>query len=123
MFRIRQISLTAAVLAASFVVTPSAQAGAFNQQLINGIQISSTTVGGGTPFAVIQFTVPSQSPAACSPFPFSQAMVVDISTSKGRGILSNAMAAFLAGKKVNVVGTGNTCIVNYEVIQSFTVTP
>jgi hypothetical protein len=121
MIGIRQISLAAAVVAASFAVTSPAHAGGFVQQFISAVQINTTT--GGTTYALVQFNVASSSPAPCSPFPFSQSMAIDISTNKGRGILSIAMAAFLAGKKVNVVGNNTTCINNFEVIQSFTVTP
>jgi hypothetical protein len=52
-------------------------------------------------------------------------MGIDLSTNKGKGVLSVATAAFLAGKKVSVFGTG-TCFGttnSLEIIDSITVYP
>jgi hypothetical protein len=104
MNRIRQISLAAAIIGAVLATTPPAYAnGSVGQVLIANIQVVTTS---STSVAILNFVggVGGTRPA-CALFP-NLGMGIDVNTAKGKAVLSTATAAFLAGKKVSVSGTG-----------------
>jgi hypothetical protein len=74
----------------------------------SNVSITHVHVAGNTTaYAVVQVSAISGSPASCAVYP-QVAMYIDLSTNKGRAVLSVATAAMLAGKKVSIWGTG-TC--------------
>jgi hypothetical protein len=119
MSTIRQISLAAAFTLASFATTPSAHAapGSVSSARITNVRVYNSD---GNPSVVVQFDQSRSGTIACSPF--VSAMAIDGSTAKGKLIASNAMAAFLAGKKVTVIGTG-LCLSGtpFEAISDFSI--
>jgi hypothetical protein len=123
MKRILPISLAATMLVALLLATVSsayATPGNATNQPLAGIRIINTATN---PLILLQFNVVVSS-LACSPAPANQSMAIDASTPKGKLIASSAMAALLAGKKINLIGTGNcTGTGVYEGIDSFSVGP
>jgi hypothetical protein len=121
MARLRLVSLAAALIAASLaMVSPVyAVAGSISSATIINIRVYNSST---TPSVVVQFNATTSNNLACSPAPFNQTMAIDGSTAKGKLIASNAMAAFLSGRKVTVIGTG-ACLsgTTAEAIDSFTV--
>jgi len=120
MIRIRQISLAAVVVGAALAMTPSASAaGSVNQGTIANIQVVTTN---GVAAALLNFVggVGGTRPS-CAVFP-QLGMGIDSSTAKGKAVLTVAMAAWIANKKVTVNGSG-TCFGtsnSIEIIDSIT---
>jgi hypothetical protein len=126
MNKARKLSLLAVATVAALAVTPSAHAGSVGSIVISNINVSSTaTNGGGSAFALIAFSTTVSNPPSCAVFP-QIGMAIDISSTKGKIMLSNAVAAFLSGKKVNITGQGNcsvpggstTFVSGFETVQS-----
>jgi hypothetical protein len=81
----------------------------------------------GTSFVMITMdTTPSGSRPSCHNSLFTTHYAFDVSTSKGRALLSTAHAALLGGKSLTVSG-GSTCTntgtVTLETIQALTISP
>jgi hypothetical protein len=98
-------SLRTAAVAAAFVATfallaPSTAAAGTISGPILAINIYGSTT---TPYAVINVSGNPSNAAGCSIWP--GAMVLDISTTRGKAALSLLTAAFLAGKTVTLRGT------------------
>jgi hypothetical protein len=128
MTRIRRISLVAAIVGTALAGTqPAYAAGLVQQTLIANLQVTTSTQS-VLPFGIINFpggaiggTAPSR--AIVPRF----GMAIDVSSALGKAVWSTATAAFLAGKKVSITGTG-TCIGgatsnSMELISSITVLP
>jgi hypothetical protein len=106
MLRIRQFALATACFAFVFV-TPTAHAGSITLQTITSVAVASTNANGsGNQVALIGFSTAVSSPPGCAIFPQIM-MAIDLSSNKGRAMLSTAQAAFLSGRRVSVSGQGN----------------
>jgi hypothetical protein len=73
--------------------------------LITNIQITGTATN---PIAVLQTNGVASGTTSCAANP-RIGMAIDVSSAKGRAVLSTATAAMLAYKKVTLVGT-NGCL-------------
>lgn len=97
----RKVCGVLALFGLGFAAVSTAYAGQATQVNISSVQV----VGSSTsPYAAIGMNGISGAPS-CATFP-AIVMYADLSTNKGRAILSTATAAMLAGKKVTVIGTG-----------------
>ena len=101
---VRKVLSVAAVLFALLAGAPVAQAG----QVLNGTITAIHLYGSSTtPVAAITYSGSLSGSPACATIPQIY-MYADLSTAKGRALLSLATSAMLAGKRVNIFGT-NTC--------------
>lgn len=110
-------SLVACALVTLFVGGASA---ASSTDLISDITMQ------GTQFARIAVTSASGARPACHNAGYTIHYGFDISTNKGRALLSTATAALLAGKRVSATGAGsctNLGTVTIETLDSLTLWP
>ena len=99
---VRPVVLCFAILA----VASSAHAGSWARDLVQDVTIET-----GEHFARIAVGAKSitENRPACHDAAYGQHYGFDISTAKGKALLATATAALLAGKTVQLAGTG-TCI-------------
>lgn len=127
MSKMRKVWATVAFVLVSFVFTSSAFAGSFSNQRISTLAVYGATTT--TPYVIVTFSAGSTSPAGCTNGVGTTSMTFDASTNRGKVLLSLLTSAFLAGKPVNIVGSGS-CIapggflggaVNLEIVNYATV--
>lgn len=101
---------TALLAGALLLAAASAQAadGAFQNRLVNSIQIRSN----GIAYIHMAIVRTGGASPACSASS-QQYFTVDISTPTGKALVDLAITAYLTGKTVNMYSDG-TCLGNYE---------
>ncbi|HKY37315.1 MAG TPA: hypothetical protein VJN18_15335 [Polyangiaceae bacterium] len=108
-------SMAAALLVGAFASGSSASVSAYEK-------IASLTVfRHGTNHVVVGMTtnIPAaQRPTCHEDWDWERQYVFDVSTSKGKALLSLLMSAYLAGKSVTVAGTGSCVTVGTYVLET-----
>jgi hypothetical protein len=110
--RTKTISVLLGGLSTLFVAIGPAQAAGFAQGKADLVEIS------GNSFAVIDVPGTVTPRVSCQTAGYNNEFTFDISTSKGKAMLSLAMAAYLSAKTVTVVGSGSCTAIGFATLET-----